>query len=49
MIKLIDRGVLVYPGYFYNVDQGAHLMLACLAEPQVFAEGVERVARGLLE
>jgi alanine-synthesizing transaminase len=47
VIDLIRRGVLVYPGYFYNVEEGAHLMLACLAEPATFAQGVERVIGGL--
>jgi len=47
VIDLIRRGVLVYPGYFYNVEEGAHLMLACLAEREIFAEGVERVMEGL--
>jgi aspartate/methionine/tyrosine aminotransferase len=47
VIDLIRRGVLVYPGYFFNVEEGAHLMLACLAEPEAFAEGVARVVAGL--
>jgi alanine-synthesizing transaminase len=46
-IDLLVRGVLVHPGYFYDAP-GAHLMLSCLAEPDVFREGITRLLDGLV-
>lgn len=46
-IQLIERGVLVHPGYFYGYERGAHLMFSCLTEPAQLAEGVERLVAGV--
>jgi alanine-synthesizing transaminase len=47
VLHLLDHGVLVHPGYFYGYERGTHLMIACLAEPDRFAEGIERLIAGL--
>jgi aspartate/methionine/tyrosine aminotransferase len=44
VIDLLDRdGVLVHPGYFYDFDQGAHLVISLLPEPAVFDQAIARV------
>jgi hypothetical protein len=40
---LCDHGVLVHPGYFFDLDLGATLVVSLLAPPPVFAEGVDRL------
>jgi aspartate/methionine/tyrosine aminotransferase len=42
-LALLERGVVVHPGYFYDFPSGAHLVLSLLPETQVFAEGVARL------
>ena len=38
-----EAGVLVQPGYFYDFEQEAYLVLSLLTEPAVFAEGLNRI------
>jgi aspartate/methionine/tyrosine aminotransferase len=40
---LETRGVLVHPGFFFDFEHEAFLVLSLLPEPAVFAEGVEHV------
>jgi aspartate/methionine/tyrosine aminotransferase len=47
VLHLLDQGVLVHPGYFYGYERGTHLMLACLAEPARFAEGIDRIVMAI--
>jgi alanine-synthesizing transaminase len=42
-LELLERGVVVHPGYFYDFPSGAHLVVSLLPEPAVFAEGVARL------
>jgi len=46
-LSLLDAGVLVHPGYFFDFPSGAHLVLSLLPEPSRFARGVEILARTL--
>ena len=46
-IALIQAGVLVYPGFFYDSTADCRIMISCLTEPAVFAEGVERLIGAL--
>jgi aspartate/methionine/tyrosine aminotransferase len=46
-LLLLDAGVLVHPGYFFDFPSGAHLVLSLLPEPAAFLQGVEIVARTL--
>jgi alanine-synthesizing transaminase len=47
VVRLLDRGVLVHPGYFYGYERGAHIMLSCLTEPAQLIPGIERLLIGL--
>jgi aspartate/methionine/tyrosine aminotransferase len=40
---LVDDGVLVHPGYFFDLRGGTYLVLSLLAPPDDFAEGVRRL------
>ena len=40
---LEGSGVLVQPGYFYDFESEAFLVVSLLTEPGVFAEGIRRV------
>ncbi len=43
-IELLERfDVLVQPGYFYDFDSEAFLVLSLLTEPETFLQGVERL------
>ena len=48
-LRLLDAGVLVHPGYFFDFPAGAHLVLSLLGPPEAFARGVEILARALGE
>jgi alanine-synthesizing transaminase len=41
---LIEEGVLVHPGHFYDFSSEGYLVLSLLPPPEVFAEGVSRLA-----
>ncbi|MEO6063313.1 MAG: pyridoxal phosphate-dependent aminotransferase [Thermoflexales bacterium] len=47
VLDLLEAGVLVHPGYFYGADAGCHLMISCLTERSVLAEGLDRLVRAL--
>jgi len=40
---LRDRDVLAQPGFFYDFESEAFLVVSLLTAPQVFEEGVQRV------
>lgn len=46
-LYLLERGVLVHPGYFYGDVPGAHLMLSALTAPAPFAQGIEQICTAL--
>jgi alanine-synthesizing transaminase len=40
VVDLLEQtGVLVHPGYFFDFDREAFLVVSLLPEPQVFASG----------
>ncbi len=43
-LALLERGVLVHPGYFFDFPEGAHLVVSLLPPDDVFAEGARRLA-----
>jgi aspartate/methionine/tyrosine aminotransferase len=45
-IRLLE-GVHVQPGYFFDFDEEAVIVLSLLPEPEVFREGLARIARHL--
>lgn len=46
-LALLDAGVVVQPGYFFDFPRGRFLVLSLLPEPPVFAQGVAAVVRTL--
>jgi DNA-binding transcriptional MocR family regulator len=46
-LALLEDGVAVQPGFFYDFERPAHLVLSLLPEPAVFTEGLARVAARL--
>lgn len=40
---LHEAHVIVHPGYFFDIHQGAHLVVSLLPEPDVFAAAIARV------
>ncbi len=40
---LREADVLVHPGYFFDFDREAYLVLSLLLEPSIFRQGVERI------
>ena len=47
VLHLLERGVLVHPGYFYGYENGVHIMISCLTEPAQLAAGLDRLIAGL--
>jgi alanine-synthesizing transaminase len=44
-VTLLDRdGVLVQPGYFFDLDVGTTLVLSLLTHPATLSEGARRIA-----
>jgi alanine-synthesizing transaminase len=42
-LELLDRGVLVQPGYFYDFEAEAHLVVSLLTREEIFREGINRI------
>ena len=42
-IELLSRGVLVQPGFFFDFESEAFLVLSLLTEPPIFEEGVQHI------
>jgi alanine-synthesizing transaminase len=42
-----DAGVLVHPGYFFDLTGGTFVVVSLLPEPRLFAEGVRRLTSHL--
>ncbi|HUS16922.1 MAG TPA: pyridoxal phosphate-dependent aminotransferase, partial [Chloroflexia bacterium] len=42
-LALLDDGVLVHPGYFFDLTGGCLLVISLLPPPPVFAEGLVRL------
>lgn len=46
-LALLDRGVAVHPGDFYDFERGEHLVASLIAEPADVGAGCEALAREL--
>ena len=44
-LELLDDGVLVHPGYFFDFAEEAYIVVSMLPEPARFAAACERLAR----
>jgi alanine-synthesizing transaminase len=49
VLFLLERGVLVHPGYFYGEPEGCHLMISCLTAPDQLVAGLDRLVAALSE
>lgn len=47
VLRLLETGLNLHPGYFYGYEHGAHLMLSALTTPELFRAGVDRLLREL--
>lgn len=47
-LALLDQGVLVHPGYFFDFPQKGYLVISLIPPPEFFSQGVRRMA-SLLE
>jgi hypothetical protein len=43
-LALLDRGVVVQPGYFFDFASDGYIVVSLLTREDVFAEGAARVA-----
>jgi alanine-synthesizing transaminase len=43
-LALLDAGVLVHPGYFFDFPSGSHLVISLLPRPDDFAKGIAILA-----
>lgn len=41
-LALLDRGVIVHPGYFFDFDRDGYLVVSLLTETETFTEGMRR-------
>jgi aspartate/methionine/tyrosine aminotransferase len=46
---VVDAHVIVHPGYFFDFDREAYLVVSLLPKPEVFDDGVARVLAGVGE
>ena len=46
-LALLDDGVAVQPGFFFDFGRNGHLVLSLLPMPDAFAAGIERLVRRL--
>ena len=46
-LALLDAGVLVHPGYFFDFPDGAHLIVSLLPPEDIVAEAARRIAAAL--
>jgi aspartate/methionine/tyrosine aminotransferase len=46
-LYLLEEGVLVHPGYYYGYQQGAHIMISCLTEPETLRRGLKILLNAL--
>jgi aspartate/methionine/tyrosine aminotransferase len=47
VLYLLEKGVLVHPGFFYGEPPGSHIMLSALTEPAPFEQGIARLCAAL--
>jgi len=47
VLRLIDAGVLVHPGYFYGCTHGPHIMVSCAMERAALEAGLELLVRAV--
>jgi len=48
-LALLDRGVIVHPGHFYDFERGAHAVVSLIVEPDTFDRGLGELERLIAE
>jgi aspartate/methionine/tyrosine aminotransferase len=43
-LRLLDGGVLVHPGYFFDFEAEGHLVVSLLTPQEIFGEGIRRIS-----
>ena len=43
VLQLLERGVLVQPGYFYDFESEAYLVVSLLTRQEIFKQGIEKI------
>ena len=46
-LALLDEGVVVQPGFYFDFESPGYLVISLLPDPGVFTRGIDRVARRL--
>jgi aspartate/methionine/tyrosine aminotransferase len=46
-LRLLEDGVVVEPGFFYDFERNGHLVVSLLPDPEVFRAGLSRLAKRL--
>ena len=46
-LALIEDGVVVHPGFFFDFERPGYLVVSLMCEPALFTQGLERLARRL--
>lgn len=47
VLRLLERGVLVHPGFFYGCEDGTYIMISCLTEPEMLKRGLRIIIEAL--
>lgn len=47
--RLVDLGVIVQPGYFFDLDREGYLVVSLLPRAEAFAPAIETVVRAIVE
>lgn len=42
-LAMLDRGLVVHPGYFFDFETEGYIVVSLLTRPDVFGEGVKRI------
>jgi aspartate/methionine/tyrosine aminotransferase len=46
VLRLLDEGVYLHPGYFFDLPAEGHLVISLICAPERVAHGIERLLRG---
>ena len=46
-LRLLDRGVLVHPGYFFDFESEGYVILSLLTDAAIFRDGIEVIMKTL--
>ena len=47
-IALLERGVLVQPGYFFDFERDGYIVVSLLTPPEAFVDGLRRISEAMM-